>query len=108
MSPGAATRALPSRLPDLPRCLEGTQGFPALLQARPQRQAATVDGAWNSSAALVAATLGSHVPGTLLVVLAHPRDLDAWDQDLFSFGGVRAVPFPAWDALPSADTAIDE
>src|SRR6516225_7500382 len=108
MCEGSATGVLPSRLQELPRWLEGTQGFCALLQALQQGDAATVDGTWNSSAALMAATLGLHVPRTLLIVLAHPRDLDAWDQDLFSFAGVRAGIFPAWDALPSADTVIDE
>ena len=108
MSTGSATQSLPSRLQELPRWLEGTQGFSALLDALQQGHAATVDGTWNSSAALVAATLGLHAPRTLLVVLAHPRDLDAWDEDLLSFGGVRAVTFPAWDALPNAETIIDE
>src|SRR5436309_3358877 len=108
MSAGAAVRTLPGRLQDLPRWLEGTEGFAALLDALRQGQSGTVDGSWNSSAALVAATLGQHAPQTLLIVLAHPRDLDAWDEDLLSFGGVRAVTFPAWDALPTADTVVDE
>ena len=108
MSTGSATPSLPSRLQELPRWLEGTQGFSALLDALQQGHAATVDGTWNSSASLVAATLGSHAPRTLLVVLAHPRDLDAWDEDLLNFGGVRAVTFPAWDTLPHAETVIDE
>ena len=108
MSAGSATRVLPSRLQDLPRWLEGTGGFPALLQTLQEGRAATVDGAWNSSSSLVTAALGLHAPATLLVVLAHPRDLDAWDQDLLSFSGLHAVTFPAWDALPNADTVLDE
>ncbi|MBI1830927.1 MAG: transcription-repair coupling factor, partial [Planctomycetes bacterium] len=99
---------LPAALEELPRWLEGTEGFPALLRALASGQAATVDGAWNSSSALVAATLGARAPATLLIVLAHPRDLDAWDEDLLSFSGLRAVTFPAWDALPSAETVLDE
>ena len=108
MSIGSATTALPTRLQDLPRWLEGTEGFSALLQALQQAQSGTVDGTWNSSAALVAATLGAHVPRTLLIVLAHPRDVDTWDEDLLSFGGVRSVTFPAWDSLPTGETVIDE
>jgi transcription-repair coupling factor (superfamily II helicase) len=108
MSSGPATRALPGQLHELPRWLEGAEGFPALLQALEQGNAATVDGAWNSSSALVAAALGLKAPATLLIVLAHPRDLDSWDEDLVSFGGVRAVTFPAWDTLPGANNAIDE
>src|SRR5207237_327247 len=33
---------------------------------------------------------------------------DAWEQDILSFSGVRAVTFPAWDSLPNADTVLDE
>src|ERR1043165_4203682 len=108
MSANAAVATLPDRLQDLPRWLEGTEGFPALLRSLLAGQAATVEGTWHSSASLVAATLASHVPGTLLVVLAHPRDLDYWDEDLASFSGIRPVNFPAWDALPTADTVLDE
>ena len=108
MSAGSATVALPGRLQDLPRWLEGTGGFPALLQALQAGHAATVEGTWHSSASLVAAALGTHVPGTLLVVLAHPRDLDPWDEDLASFSGTRPVIFPAWDTLPNAETVLDE
>ena len=76
MSSGSATEALPSRLQDLPRWLEGTQGYSALVAALERGDAATIDGAWNSSSALIAAALGLKAPRTLLVVLAHPRDLD--------------------------------
>ncbi|MBI2806412.1 MAG: transcription-repair coupling factor [Planctomycetes bacterium] len=108
MSAAPATGVLPGRLQELPRWLEGTEGFPALLQTLQAGRAATVEGTWNSSAALVAASLAHHAPATLLVVLAHPRDLDAWDEDLLSFSGLRAVTFPAWDALPGTDTVLDE
>src|SRR6202011_1155835 len=63
---------------------------------------------WKSSAALAAAALGLHAPATLVVVLAHPRDLDSWAEDLVSFGGLRPLIFPAWDALPTAETVLDE
>ena len=108
MSSGSATSVLPGRLQDLPRWLEGTQGYSALLAALQRGEAATVDGSWNSSASLVAAALGLKSSATLLVVLAHPRDLDAWEQDVLSFSGIRAAAFPAWDSLPGADTVLDE
>ncbi|MSQ93152.1 MAG: transcription-repair coupling factor [Gemmataceae bacterium] len=108
MSDAPATGALPGRLQELPRWLEGTEGYSALVRALQSGQAATVDGAWNSSASFVAGALGLQTPATLLIVLAHPRDLDAWDEDLLSFSGLRAVTFPAWDALPTVDTVLDE
>src|SRR5262249_1446229 len=65
-------------------------------------------GAWGSSAALAAATLGLHAPQTLLVVIAHPRDLDGWADELAGFAGLRPLVFPAWDSLPTDSAAVDE
>jgi transcription-repair coupling factor (superfamily II helicase) len=108
MSSRAGERPWPSSLRDLPAWVEATEGFAPLLSALRARRAATIDGAWHSSAALAAATLGLAAPQALLIVLAHPRDLDAWAEDLASFSGERALAFPAWDALPTADTVLDE
>jgi transcription-repair coupling factor (superfamily II helicase) len=95
-------------LHDLTRLIQQAEGFHPLVAALKNGHAATVDGAWNSSAALTAAALGLHAPRTLLVVLAHPRDLDPWSDDLHSFAGRRPVVFPAWDALPTRETVLDE
>lgn len=100
--------SLPATLRDLPDWLEAADDFAPVLAALHHGQAATVDGAWNSSAALVAATIGLKAPKTLAIVLAHPRDLDSWSEDLVSFTGLRPHVFPAWDALPTADTVLDE
>jgi transcription-repair coupling factor (superfamily II helicase) len=99
---------MPAGLQELPRWLEAAEGFAAVVEGLLRAQAATIDGAWSSSAALVAATLGLHAPATLLVVLAHPRDLDDWGGDILSFSGLHVGIFPAWDALPTADTVVDE
>ena len=99
---------LPNALRDLPRWVEAGADFTPVLAALRQGQAATIDGAWNSSAALVAATLGLQAPKTLLIVLAHPHDLDSWSEDLASFSGEKSLVFPAWDALPTVETVRDE
>jgi transcription-repair coupling factor (superfamily II helicase) len=101
-------QSLPNALRDLPGWLETAEDFALITDALRKGQAATVDGAWNSSASLVAATVGLDAPKTLLIVLAHPRDLDAWAEDLVSFTGLRPLVFPAWDALPTAETVRDE
>src|SRR5262249_55068350 len=93
---------------DLTRAVQYTPGFHPVVAALKNGRAATVDGAWNSSAALVTAALGLHAPRPLVVVLAHPRDADAWAEDLLSFAGVRPVLFPAWDAWPVSDALVDE
>jgi transcription-repair coupling factor (superfamily II helicase) len=104
----ASLTGAPAGLLELPDWLEAAEGFAAAAEALARAQAATIDGAWNSSASLVAATLGLRAPATLLVVLAHPRSLDDWAGDIFSFSGQQTTVFPAWDALPTADTVIDE
>jgi transcription-repair coupling factor (superfamily II helicase) len=95
-------------LQELPRILETTDGFSAVLAALQAGRAATIDGAWNSAASLACATLGLHTPQTLLIVLAHPRAVDSWAEDVHSFTGQRPTLFPAWDSLPTAETVLDE
>src|SRR5580700_204355 len=87
-------------LADLPRLIEGAEGWPGLIAALAARQSGTIDGAWNSSAALAASTLSLRVPKTLLVVLAHPGDIDPWGHDLFSFAGQKPTLFPGWESWP--------
>ena len=108
MPPRIAHPAVLEKLQDLTRILQTTEGFHPLVAALKNGRAATVDGAWNSSASLTAAALGLHAPSTLLVVLAHPRDVDPWVEDIVSFAGKRPVVFPAWDASSSEERAIDE
>ncbi len=89
-------------LSDLRNLLSRTEGFPAVLAALERGDSATVDGAWGSSAALAIGALAEGPSPTVLVVLAHPRDLDGWAGDLASFSGARPVLFPAWDNQPGA------
>jgi transcription-repair coupling factor (superfamily II helicase) len=88
------------KLQDLPALLRRTEGFLPVLDALRQQRSATVDGAWGSSAALTAAALALDALSTLLVVIAHPRDVDGWVGDLASFSGLRPIVFPAWDNQP--------
>ena len=82
---------------DLPALLQTAEGFEPLLSALRQGRSGVIDGAWGSSAALAAAALALHAPHTLVVVIAHPHDLDAWSGDLASFAGADPSIFPAWD-----------
>jgi transcription-repair coupling factor (superfamily II helicase) len=95
-------------LQDLTRVVQTTEGFHPLVAALKNNRSASVDGAWGSSGALVAAALGQHAPSSVLIAVAHPRDLDGWAEDLTSFGGLRPLVFPAWDALPDENTVLDE
>ena len=95
-------------LKDLTHLIQSAEGFPALVAALKNGHGASVDGAWGSSAGLAASALGLHTPRTLLVVIAFPRDVDGWTEDLASFSGLRPVLFPAWDSLPTDETVLDE
>ena len=95
-------------LKDLTRIVQRAEGFHPLVAALQKGRGATVDGTWGSSGALVAAALGLHAPHTLLVVIAHPRDLDGWVEDVASFAGVRPEVFPALDHRPGDSSLIDE
>ncbi len=105
---------VPERLQDVPELLARMEGFPAVLSALHQRRGAVVDGAWGSAAALATAVLvrsasDGQTARTLLVVLAHPRDLDGWSGDLSSFTGTEPVIFPAWDDFRSETSlSVDE
>ena len=57
-------------LKDLTLAFQNAEGFPPVVAALQSGRAATVDGAWNSSAALAAAALGLNAPHTLLIVIA--------------------------------------
>jgi transcription-repair coupling factor (superfamily II helicase) len=104
--PTTALAAL-ERLEDLTQLLRTVEGFGALVASLQAGRSGTVDGAWGSSAALAAAALGQEAPSTLLIVLAHPRDTDAWAEDVASFAGARPALFPAWENVPTADTVVD-
>jgi transcription-repair coupling factor (superfamily II helicase) len=106
--PRTVVEASPTALCDLPDVLRGAEGYGALVQALSAGQSGSLDGAWGSSCALAAATLGIDVPQTLLVVIAHAGDLDGWADDLVSFSGIEPVVLPAWNQLPSADTVLDD
>jgi transcription-repair coupling factor (superfamily II helicase) len=108
MPPRLALELTLENLKDLTRLVQTAEGFHPLVAALKNGHGATVDGAWGSSAALTAAALGLHAPRTLLIVIAHPRDVDGWVEDVASFAGLRPVVFPAWDTLPTDGTVLDE
>jgi transcription-repair coupling factor (superfamily II helicase) len=105
--PRAAVAAL-DRLSDLPPLLESAEGFNALLAALRRGRSGVIDGAWGSSAALAAAALAVRAASALLVVVAHPHDLDGWAADLHSFCGLRPAVFPAASDRARAGEAFDE
>jgi transcription-repair coupling factor (superfamily II helicase) len=94
-------------LEELAPLLRQAEGFLELLAALRQGRSGIVDGAWGSSSALVPASLLAEENRTILVVIAHPRELDSWEADLTSFAGIRPAVLPAWDNRPRAGEIND-
>ncbi|MEZ6146809.1 MAG: transcription-repair coupling factor [Planctomycetaceae bacterium] len=94
-------------LPDLIPRLRGMTGFADVVQALQGGRRATIDGAWGSSCALLAATLADESPRPLLVVLPRIRDVDDFAADLDSLLGETPLVFPAWETLPEEHDVSD-
>src|SRR5262245_35743465 len=90
----AATSPAIERLSDLVETLRTAPGFDAIAMALRAGRSGAVDGAWGSSAALTVAAVGADAPATVLVVLAHPGDVEAWADELSSFTNTRPAVFP--------------
>ncbi len=108
MPPQSALLPTLHSLRDLTALVQNAEGFGPLLDALRQGHGATIDGAWGSASALATAAVGLHAPQAVLVLIAHPRDVDGWADDLASFTGTRPAVFPAWDALPGDSSVLDE
>ncbi len=100
MTTAAVAAPADAGLRALPNLLEKTEGWAELRAALLSGRSGTVDGAWGSSAALAAATLAAETPGTLLVVVPNPTDVEPWQEDIASFTGTRPALFEAWESWP--------
>ena len=103
----AATTAS-DRLLELVGRLERQEGFAEVVGSLQAGQAATLDGVWGSSCALVAAVLASHAPGALVVVCPQIDGIDDLIDDLALFTRLTPERFPAWESLPSERVVHDE
>jgi transcription-repair coupling factor (superfamily II helicase) len=90
----------------VPRLLQ-SEGLVEVAAALARGESAAVDGAWGSSCALTAAAIASRRPGTLLVVLPRPSEVDDFAADVMGFLGVAPDVFPAWESLPQESGVRD-
>jgi transcription-repair coupling factor (superfamily II helicase) len=84
----------------LPGLLCAADGWDELRSALLAGRSGTIDGAWGSAAALATAALAQDASGTLLVVLPHAADAQAWVEDVAAFTGARPAVFGAWETWP--------
>ena len=92
--PGLDVVADTESLADLPRLLQRAEGWSGTDNGLVSGQSGVIDGAWGSSSALAAAALSRDAPGTLLVVLAHPGDVDPWCARPAQLLGQQPLLFP--------------
>ena len=99
----AETAAVASgRLLQLVGCLQREAGFAEVVESLQEGHAATLDGVWGSSCALVAAALAVHAPATLLVVCTQIAQVDELSDDLALFTPLRPARFPAAESFDRA------
>ena len=108
MSTALSQPEAPTRLLELPRRLEAQQDFVDLMGSLVPGQPASIDGAWGSACALVAAMLANKCDGPLVVVLSHQRDIDDFCDDLSLFTPASVEKFPAWEAEPGEQILHDD
>jgi transcription-repair coupling factor (superfamily II helicase) len=94
------------RLLELAGCLGSEAGFVEVVESLARGHAATLDGVWGSSCALVAASLAIQVPATLVVVCPQIDQVDGLIDDLALFTRFKPARFPASESLDR--TAHDE
>ena len=82
--------------------LDRQEGFAEVVAELLAGHAATLDGVWGSSCALVAATLAGHAPASLVLVCPHIDQIDEHIDDLRLFHPATPERFPAWE------TSVDE
>ena len=108
MASTAAVTTGSDRLFELAGLLERQEGFAEVVESLKEVHAATLDGVWGSSCALVAAVLAQHAPGPLVVVCSRIDGADDLIDDLALFTRLTVERFPAWESLPSERVIHDE
>jgi transcription-repair coupling factor (superfamily II helicase) len=90
----------------VPRLLQ-SEGLVEVAAALARGESAAVDGAWGSSCALTTAAIASRCPGTLLIVVPRPSEVDDFAADVMGFLGTAPEVFPAWESLPQESGVRD-
>ncbi|MBN2577833.1 MAG: hypothetical protein JXB10_02495 [Pirellulales bacterium] len=93
------------RLAELAGRLQQQAGFVEVTASLLAGHAATLDGVWGSSCALITAALLQQAPGVLVVVCPHDDEADDLINDLALFAPQTAERFPAWESLPGEHDA---
>ncbi len=96
------------RLMGLVERLDAQEGFSEVVAGLAAGQAATLDGVWGSSCALVAAALARKAPGPLVVVCPSADEADDFVDDLGLFAEFTPEKFPPLEVLGGERVLPDE
>ncbi|MFO0915996.1 MAG: transcription-repair coupling factor [Pirellulales bacterium] len=104
------TEATPDRLRLLNLAAEAKQAecWSAVRAALAEGRSASMDGVWGSSAALAVGILGQlQTSGRIVLITAHPNELDDWADEISFFAGAQPLVFPAAQGGGSVDARPD-
>jgi len=103
----AVSSAVIGSLPELIGTIRGVQSYQHVIAALQRGASGTIDGAWGSACALVAAALSVETSGPLLVVLPRIQDVEDFTADLAALVPQPPIVFPAWETLPKELSSKD-
>lgn len=95
------------QLLELPRLLDRHSSFSDVVAALHDGGSASLEGIWGSSRALAAASLISHAPRLVVVVLPHQDQVEPFCDDLAIFTEAAVERFPAWETKPGEQLVHD-
>ena len=108
MASGATATTAADRLLELVGRLEAQEGFSEVVDSLKAGHAATLDGVWGSSCALVAASLAQHSPSVLVVVCSRLDEVDGLIDDMALFARLAPERFPVGESLSTARLLQDD
>ncbi|SFI26859.1 transcription-repair coupling factor [Planctomicrobium piriforme] len=94
-------------LPELIDRLRALESYRTVVAALQRGSSGTIDGAWGSSCALVAAAIAQDAPGPLLLVLPRISDVEDFSADIAALLPAAPTVFPAWETLPKERSVKD-
>src|SRR5271170_6804984 len=108
MSSAPIATAAPDRLLQLIERIETLPDFAEVVESLQAGHAATLDGVWGSSCALVAAALARAAPAVLVVVCPRLDEVQGLIGDLSLFSPLVPVRFPVYESLLAERMVQDE
>jgi transcription-repair coupling factor (superfamily II helicase) len=96
------------RVRNLPIALSTETTLLSAVAALQTKGAASFEGVWGSSSALLAAALLPHAPGGLVVICPTVDGIDSACDDLALFSDAQPIRFPAWEATSGERVIHDD